>query len=493
MLILIFLSSGLFLGWSLGANDAANVFGTAVGTKMIKFRTAAIISGVCIIIGAVVSGAGTTGTLGRLGSVNEIGGAFIAALSAGLTVYWMTKLNLPVSTSQSIVGAIIAWNIFSGSRTDYDSLVKITATWITSPVLAAVFSIVIYRAGKLVSSKMRIHLLKMDMYNRTGLLLIGAFGSYSLGANNIANVIGVFVPAYPFRPLKFQFVTFTGTELLLLLGGISIAVGVFTYSYKVMETIGRRIFKLTPEMALAVVLASSLVLFLFASEEFEFFLASMGLPTIPLVPVSSSQAIIGAIVGIGLLKSRNSLDYRMLGKIASGWVSTPIMAGLLCYVSLFIFQNVFSQRVYKRVTYIVNHEVMEILRTENINLPAETAAEIIDRQFDFEMELFNTLEKYRVPDAAADKILFYSRIERIRVDTTAVIKDGQRGLFSKCQWDALKALDGKKFIYFWQFQKGLGSACGDWALMPDNIMNRFHNRKIRSKLNYCRSKFLVYE
>jgi PiT family inorganic phosphate transporter len=56
--ILFFLSSGLFLGWSLGANDAANVFGTTVGSRMIRFTTAAIISALFILLGAVFSGAG---------------------------------------------------------------------------------------------------------------------------------------------------------------------------------------------------------------------------------------------------------------------------------------------------------------------------------------------------------------------------------------------------------------------------------------------------
>ena len=117
-MILIYLSSGLFLGWSLGANDAANIFGTAVGTKMIRFRTAAIICGIFVTIGAVVGGSGATHTLGKLGAVNAIAGAFMVATAAGLTVFWMTKLKMPVSTSQAIVGAIIGWNLFTGSPTD---------------------------------------------------------------------------------------------------------------------------------------------------------------------------------------------------------------------------------------------------------------------------------------------------------------------------------------------------------------------------------------
>jgi PiT family inorganic phosphate transporter len=142
--ILIFLSSGLFLGWSLGANDAANVFGTAVGSRMIRFTTAAIICSAFVILGAVFSGAGAAHGLGELGTLNALPGAFMAAFSAALTVYGMTVARLPVSTTHAIVGAIIGWNWFSGSITDLSALTTIMSTWIASPVLAAIFSALLY-------------------------------------------------------------------------------------------------------------------------------------------------------------------------------------------------------------------------------------------------------------------------------------------------------------------------------------------------------------
>ena len=121
-MFLVFLLSGLFLGWSLGANDAANVYGTAVGTRMIRFRTAAILCSAFVILGAVIGGAGASHTLGQLGSVDAPPGAFTVALAAALSVTWMTRLGIPVSTSQAVVGAIIGWNLFSGSPTDLTTL-----------------------------------------------------------------------------------------------------------------------------------------------------------------------------------------------------------------------------------------------------------------------------------------------------------------------------------------------------------------------------------
>src|SRR5512137_1991981 len=143
-MILLFLTSGLFLGWSLGANDASNVFGSAVGSKMVSFRKAAIIASVFVILGAVIQGAGASHTLGKLGSVNAIGGSFTLALAAAVTVYVMTKFSLPVSTTQAIVGAIIGWNLFTGNKTDSGTLSKIVVTWITGPLLGAGFAILLF-------------------------------------------------------------------------------------------------------------------------------------------------------------------------------------------------------------------------------------------------------------------------------------------------------------------------------------------------------------
>ena len=369
-MIWFFLLSGIFLGWSLGANDAANIFGTAVGTRMIKFRTAALIGSVFVIIGAVISGAGASHTLGKLGAVNAIAGSFTVALAAAATVAWMTRLSLPVSTTQAIVGAIIGWNLFTGSPTDFDSLTKIISTWVICPLLTAVFAFVMYKLAARWLPKLNAHLLRQDAYTRIGLLLIGAFGSYSLGANNIANVMGVFVPAHPFGDLAFgSLFTLSGTQVLFLIGGLAIATGIYTYSKRVMLTVGNDIFKLTPVAALIVVLAESLVLFIFASKSLEHFLISHGIPPIPLVPVSSSQAVVGGVVGIAFARSARGINYKVLLKIASGWVTTPLAAAVFSFVSLFFVQNVFNLTVYNppaKSAQIKNEKIIKIENTKNV-------------------------------------------------------------------------------------------------------------------------------
>jgi inorganic phosphate transporter, PiT family len=374
MLFLVFLSSGLLLGWSLGSNDAANIFGTAVGAKMISFKRAAWIASIFVIIGAVFQGRGAADTLSSLGAVDALGGAFTVALCAGITVFLMTRSRLPVSTSQAVVGAIVGWTAFTGHQTDYGVLTKIVSTWISGPILGMVFAALLYLLLRKTLRRTKIHVIRLDNYIRIGLILAGAFGAYSLGANNIANVMGVFVGSAPDIVLNFGLFSLDGVQILFLLGGIAIAVGIFTYSERVMQTVGRGILALTPEAALVVVLAQALVLFLFSSMRFSNLLVSVGLPPLPMVPVSSTQVVIGAVLGIGLIKGAREIQLKTLSGVAVGWIITPLTAGVFTWFALFFVQNVFGMTVTNSVPdaaepSIIMPVVQDGIRQVNMVLP----------------------------------------------------------------------------------------------------------------------------
>jgi PiT family inorganic phosphate transporter len=350
-MIILFLVSGLFLGWSLGANDASNVFGSAVGSRMVSFRKAAIIASVFVILGSVIQGAGATSTLGKLGAVNALGGSFTVALAAAVTVYLMTKFSIPVSTTQAIVGAIIGWNLFTGNHTDSRTLTQIVSTWISGPVIGAVFAVLLYIFLKTIKKNLKIHLIRFESYIRNGLIIVGAFGAYSLGANNIANVTGVFIPAFNLQELNLGLFTLSSAQQLFLLGSLAIAAGILTYSNRVMEVVGSSIMELSSEAALVVVLAQALVLFIFSSSGLSSFFVRLGLPAIPMVPVSSTQVIIGSVIGIGLYKGARNINFRILGEIAIGWIATPFSSGILAYVSLFFVKNIFNIEVGRKAEY----------------------------------------------------------------------------------------------------------------------------------------------
>ena len=347
-MILVFLSSGLLLGWFLGANGTANIFGSAISSKMVKSRKAIVAFCVFVILGAILQGNGPSETLIKLGKVNAVGGAFIIVLATVITVLLMTRYKLSASSSQAIVGAIVGWNLYTGVSTSYSSLIKIILTWILCPVLAAIFAVLLYLLVRFIINKSKIHLLKLDKYLRIGLLLVGAFGAFSLGANNIANIMSVFVTTIaPQKVLNLGFITLSGTQQLFLLGGCAIAVGAITYSKKTIKTVGNNILELSSESALVVILAHSLVLFIFSSEQLRDFILSLGLLEIPLVPISSSQAIIGAILGVGLLKQAREIKFNAIGGVAISWLTTPVIAGMLSFASLFFINTVLNLEVIK--------------------------------------------------------------------------------------------------------------------------------------------------
>ena len=472
-----FISSGLFLGWSLGANDASNVFGTAVGARMVSFKTAATYCSIFIILGAVISGAGASHTLGKLGSVNAIAGAFIVAFAAGVSVYLMTKARYPVSTSQAIVGAIIGWNMFSGSLTDYNSLAKIVGTWVICPVISAIIAVVLY---KFVTAGIRIlkpHMLALDALTRIGLLLVGAFGSYSLGANNIANVMGVFVPVSPFSDISlFGLVNLSSAQQLFFIGGIAIAAGVWTNSKRVMETVGEGIVSLSPVAAFAVVSAHSMVLFLFASQGLEGFLSHHGLPTIPLVPVSSSQAIVGALIGVGVLKGGSSIRWRLFGGISSGWVVTPIIAAGVSFISLFFLQNVFEQKTYRPVMYQVTDAAFERIRGKGIDVDKlESLLHVkYPSALRFKAALSEVIELNK-----EDRHFIFSSAEITQIKITDSKINAlcvSEHWINATQKSDLRKLEGRSFNHTWQFYNALLEISPYWHI---RTTDKKHDEEIR--------------
>ena len=115
-----------------------------------------------------------------------------------------------------------------------------------------------------------------------------------------------------------------------------------TYSKKVMQTVGSNLLELTSEAAFVVVLSQALVLFIFSSSSLSGLMVRIGLPAIPLVPVSSTQVVVGSVIGIGLYKGVRNINLKVLGSIASGWITTPVAAGLLSFMLLFFVKNLFG-------------------------------------------------------------------------------------------------------------------------------------------------------
>ncbi len=490
--ILIFFTSGLFLGFSLGANDSANVFGTAVASRMIRFGTAAALASLFLLLGAVLSGAGAAHGLGELGAVNALPGAFTVALCAAATVYLMTKAGIPVSTTQAIVGAIVGWNLFSGSVTDLAVLSKIAGTWIAAPVLGAITAALLFLLVRLLIRTAGLHLLTLDRYTRWGLIGAGILGSYSLGANNIGNVMGVFLSSSPFTDFQIGSVTVTGVQQLFGLGAIAIGVGVITFSKPVMMTVGRGILPLTPIGAFVSVASHAVVLFLFSSVALQHFLLSHELPAIPLIPVSSSQAIVGAVIGIagvGGLNGLRQIRWRQVGGIIAGWAATPVMAGVLCFVALFIMQNVFTQRVFEPVEYELRRGELE--RLEAAGVPVEGLESLLGRRVaSGEVFVYQLGKRAALDPAQQRRALELAELVELEIDA-AGLAELDVDYLGADRSAAVRALLGARFDRRWKLEEALVEQDPSWAPREATPIHQLYNEERRAQLGYLFETFAV--
>ena len=292
------LLGGIFLGWSLGANDAANVFGSAVSSRMLKFWTAAMLAAAFVLVGALVEGQSGIETLQNL-TVFTSNQAIVASVAAAVTVTLMTLLGLPVSTSQAVVGAILGVGLLN-RQLNIAGLGKVVVCWIGTPVGGIILGIIVYKLLAAIANSMNLNIFQSDILLRLCLIFAGAYGAYALGANNVANVTAVFVGA-----------GMLNVSAAALIGGLSIGLGILTFSRGVMDTVGKKLVRLDPFSALVVVLAHAITVHIYAL---------IG------VPVSTSQAVIGAVLGVGIIKGVNTIQRRTLVHIFLAWFITPFVA-----------------------------------------------------------------------------------------------------------------------------------------------------------------------
>ncbi len=305
------LVGGVFLGWSLGANDAANIFGTAVASRIVRFSTAAVVASVFIVAGAAINGSRGLVTMGQLAGT-DIRAAVLISVAAAVVVTGMTWLRLPVSTTQAVGGAALGVGLATNSP-QWALMGKMFLCWVATPIGAIILAMLIYAVLGFVMKRLHVSMLTRDRLLSHGLIVAGAYGAYALGGNNVANVTGVFVGTGMFDNHEVLY--------LSVIGGGSIALGVITYSRRVMMTVGAKLVRLDAYAALVVVIAHSITVDIF---------------TVIGIPVSSSQAVIGGVIGVGFMRGVRGIDVDVAKRIGLAWVLTPVIAAPIAGLTYYL-------------------------------------------------------------------------------------------------------------------------------------------------------------
>ncbi len=301
------LFAGFYVGWNIGANDAGNCIGTAVGSGLMTYRRAALLVSVFAVLGAILQGGHVMKTVGKGIVTSELSviAIVIALLCSGVFVTVATLLRLPVSTSQVIVGGVAGVGLAIGADLNLATIVSIAEVWVICPALTALIAMGIFWVSRTLLRQAAAG----SYWQRLPqilLILSACYLAFSLGANHVGTAMG------PITNLGLGI----STLWISVLGGFAMASGTLTFGHRVTQTVGGGIARLDPVSAYSAQMAAALAVHFFS---------------IYGIPVSTSQAVVGAIIGVGILQGVKTVQTRRLLGIAAGWVATPTAAGLFSF------------------------------------------------------------------------------------------------------------------------------------------------------------------
>ncbi|MDD3043328.1 MAG: inorganic phosphate transporter [Methanosarcinaceae archaeon] len=332
------------MAWNIGANDLANAMGTVVGTGGLSIRQVIVLAAVFEFLGAVYFGSRVTETiakgivpidrLGELGNPGNLGngpaglaggvggfphmlalGMLAAVLAAGFWVTFATFYNLPVSTSHASVGGMLGFGlalayrgIIPYSLIRWPVLARIVASWLISPVLGAVLAFLLF----VLIRTLVLHRVEKDVEKYfVGLQVITAcYLAFAHGSNDVAGAVGPLSAAFARLGL------IGGEEVpawLFMLGGVGMVLGLSTWGYRVIETVGSKITELTPSRGFAAQFATASVVLLHSYVS---------------LPISTTHILVGSVIGVGLAGGLSAVDLSVVWKIVFSWIVTVPVAAL---------------------------------------------------------------------------------------------------------------------------------------------------------------------
>jgi len=401
---------GLFMAWGIGANDVANAMATSVGAKALTIKQAILVAAVFEFAGAFLAGGQVTSTI-RKGIIDAteingnpellIYGMLAALLAAGVWLLIASKNGWPVSTTHSIVGAIVGFAAvgIGVESVHWSKVGTIAASWIVSPVMSGFLAFFIFMSVQklILNTKDPLHnarkyvpfyifavgfilalvtLLKglkhvgldlsawesvmvavvsgiitmaigivaikriktepdddadfrfTNVEKIFGILMVfTACGmAFAHGSNDVANAVG---PVAAIVSIVKTGVVAQKSSLatwILLLGAVGIVLGLATYGWRVMRTVGKKITELTPSRGFAAELAAASTVVIASGTG---------------IPISTTHTLVGAVLGVGIARGIGAINLRIVRNIMLSWIVTLPAGGILAILFFFLFKGMF--------------------------------------------------------------------------------------------------------------------------------------------------------
>ncbi|WP_462380335.1 inorganic phosphate transporter [Pseudomonas sp. Marseille-QA0892] len=402
---------GFFMAWGVGANDVANAMGTSVGSKALTIKQAILVAMVFEFCGAYLAGGEVTETI-KNGIVDAnvippdlfVLGMMSALLAAGTWLMIASIRGWPVSTTHSIVGAIIGFASvgISLDAVNWGGLVPIVSSWVVTPFISGVIAFFIFRSvqwliidtdepfrnakrwvpvymfltgfmlalmtftkglkhvglsfttsqgvalavlvglvvagiGMLLLRRIKadadadrtFHYASVERVFAVLMIFTACSMAFAHGASDVSNAVGPLAAVVGVIEAGGDMVLGGRSAVpgwVLLLGAVGIVIGLATYGWRVIATIGKGITELTPSRGFAAELATAGTV-----------VAASGVG----LPVSTTHTLVGAVLGIGIARGIGALNLSVVGRIFTSWVITLPVGAVLAIIYLEIFSFIF--------------------------------------------------------------------------------------------------------------------------------------------------------
>ncbi|MCL4108036.1 UNVERIFIED_CONTAM: hypothetical protein GTU68_017064 [Idotea baltica] len=325
------------MAWGIGANDVANAMATSVGSKAITIKQAIIIAAIFEFLGAYLAGGQVTATI-RKGIVDLnafegnpdllIWGMLAALLAAGTWLLIASMRGWPVSTTHSIVGAVIGFAAVGVSidAVSWDKVGTIVMSWVVSPVLAGAIAFGVFMSIQKLVLNTETPLNNEKIF-AVLMVFTAAAMAFAHGSNDVANAVGPMAAVISVAQSGELASKSDLPSWVLLVGAVGIVIGLATLGYKVMATVGENITELTPTRGFSAEIgaASTVVLASYTG-----------------LPISTTQTLVGAILGVGLARGIAAIDLRVVGNIFMSWVITLPAGAILSIIFFYILKTIFG-------------------------------------------------------------------------------------------------------------------------------------------------------
>lgn len=334
ILIILGAISAFYVAWNIGANDAANSMATSYGSKALTLRQILIVAAILEFLGATFFGKNVVKTIAKgivpieiLDPHLVVYGSIAALLSAGLWITIATYLHLPISTTHSIVGAMLGFGIAAVSQghlsldaIKWSELFKIMISWLISPITGAILAFFTFSLIRIfLFRKFRAE--KVENVFRYLQVFTACYVAFAHGSNDVANAVGPMAAIFGFKESGYYEIP----REILAFGGLGIALGVATWGYRVIKMVGEQITQLTYTRGFSAEFATATTV-LSAS--------ALGLP------ISTTHTLVGSVIGVGLAGGISGVNLNVVQKIIFSWILTlPIamMFSIGIYTILVVF------------------------------------------------------------------------------------------------------------------------------------------------------------